>query len=773
VNIACIPVGSVDQTTSAAAMIRIVLKNPPVADGDQNFLKSNCFLCHFLLRVLRNPKIQRGGTGAHRRHGRLKVACRRFAHFSILTTARIGDTGRGDAKFEDDFIRQIRGQKFLRAVLKPAGIRLQRPQGAVKLQKGRRMQLKRAGPRTSRRFPERNEKMGKTIKPRRKRRCSRLLFAAASSFPVVACAQTYNWNVGDGNWGTPTNWSPAEVPAMNDNAYIIDNSSSFTVNYDFLTPGVALNSLVVDNRGAGSNFVTLSFASTLAPSMSATAESVGIVGRGAIIQDSGTNTVSSTFQLGANAGSTGSYILGGTGTLTASCDEFVGDSLGAGTFIQSGGTNNLGAQGLILSGGTGSTGSYTLSGTGLLSAGEEAVGDVGAGSFVQSGGTNNVSAGLYIDGMNSTGSFTLSGTGSLSTYFELVGDTGAGSFIQSGGTNNSVYVVVGPYSDSTGSYSLSSTGSLAGEVEYVGSAGTATFTQSGGVNTAGTAVYVAYASGSEGSYILSGGEVWAPALYVGGSSSRAGGTGVYTVSQAGLLAVTGTLQVWNSGRANLDVPNTTVGNLIVAGNGIVNLNGGLTINYASPANDPVTSIVTYLQNGYNGGAWTGTSGIISTSVAAGSGKPVLSVGYADGNADNGTPAGPNQIIVQYTLAGDANLDGVVNSADLLAVIQNFNKTGTDWANGNFTYIAGGPSTTSADLLLVIQNFNQTLPPPAGSAVTLGGTTIPLNASVQSSDVPLPEPGGVAIAAIAAGGVLARRRRKEFSPPRARRAPRKK
>ena len=113
--------------------------------------------------------------------------------------------------------------------------------------------------------------------------------------------------------------------------------------------------------------------------------------------------------------------------------------------------------------------------------------------------------------------------------------------------------------------------------------------------------------------------------------------------------------------------------------------------------------------------------------------------------------------MKYTLAGDANLDGLVNFNDLVAVVQNFNKSGADWAHGNFQYSA---STNFNDLVAVVQNFNKTLNPAASSGDQLGGGEIALSSSaqIQATDVNLPEPLAAGLLAFGAAGMLKRRRR---------------
>ena len=114
-------------------------------------------------------------------------------------------------------------------------------------------------------------------------------------------------------------------------------------------------------------------------------------------------------------------------------------------------------------------------------------------------------------------------------------------------------------------------------------------------------------------------------------------------------------------------------------------------------------MVAELASGYNGGTWTGT-GITSSSAAANPG--IFSVGYADGNTDAGSIAGQNQVVVIYTLAGDATLAGSVGFSDLIVVAQHYGQTGFDWAGGNFTYDASG-SVGFADLVIMAQNYGDT------------------------------------------------------------------
>jgi hypothetical protein len=180
----------------------------------------------------------------------------------------------------------------------------------------------------------------------------------------------------------------------------------------------------------------------------------------------------------------------------------------------------------------------------------------------------------------------------------------------------------------------------------------------------------------------------------------------------------------------------------------------LTIDYGSNA-DPIQSISSYLQSGYNSGAWNGP-GIESSFVAA---HPGYGIGYADG-ADGvvaGLPAG--EIEVTPTLLGDATLSGSVTFGDFQILAAHFGAAGS-WDEGNFLY---GSTINAADLATLAANI------PSASltsgqlasmdtfAAGLGDTLVPSGVGFQL--VSVPEPATVGLLSLGGIGLLNRRRRK--------------
>ena len=129
--------------------------------------------------------------------------------------------------------------------------------------------------------------------------------------------------------------------------------------------------------------------------------------------------------------------------------------------------------------------------------------------------------------------------------------------------------------------------------------------------------------------------------------------------------------------------------LSITGNGVLDIgNNRVIIDYSSPATDPIASIASWIKNGFYDLAGPQ---IISSDIAADDLASGLSygIGYADGadGAVAGLPSG--EIEIMFTLLGDANLDGIVNSEDFTPFSANVGKNG-GWDKG--TSITMGRST---------------------------------------------------------------------------------
>lgn len=177
---------------------------------------------------------------------------------------------------------------------------------------------------------------------------------------------------------------------------------------------------------------------------------------------------------------------------------------------------------------------------------------------------------------------------------------------------------------------------------------------------------------------------------------------------------------------------------------------GLTINAGAKldlgSNDLVvdssgTSFATIrskIISGYNLGAWNG-EGIVS-SAAASSTTPKTALGYASNavlglGTFSGVSVSGTSILVRYTAAGDANLDGTVNSLDFNALAGGYGiASNANWTQGDFNYDG---KVSTLDFNLLSGNFNQTVASP-----TLGSV--------------VPEPAALVVLPLALG--LIRRRR---------------
>ena len=441
-----------------------------------------------------------------------------------------------------------------------------------------------------------------------------LAIAAAA---ILACAASHAqdyWSVMSGNWSVVENWN-AGLPNSNSDAYIA-NGGTATVT---LPDEMCINLYLGDPTSINAGTIQIS-----AGSLYSLNEYVGNNGAGTFNQSGGVNNIYNSLYVSAASGSTGSYTLSG-GQLLTNSPEFVGYS-GEGTFTQSGGTNTANASGLTdffmpaicLGWNPGSSGSYTLSGSGVLSASMQDVGYSGTGTFIQTGGTNNCgSSGSLWIGLNSGGSgtYSLSGSGLLSATSQYVGYSGTGTFVQTGGTNSlgsngSLYV--GVTSGGSGTCSLSGSGLLSAFTEYIGSSGTGVFNQTGGTNSLGSngSLYLGVNLSGSGVYNLSSsGTLSAFMEYVGSS-----GTGTFNqlggLNSVNYLSIDGlgryqfsggTLEVTGYGLAGqgiFDATNST-GVLNVTGNAIVDLSQATLVNTSSMSLSVGPNSLLLLPAGFN------------------------------------------------------------------------------------------------------------------------------------------------------------------------------
>ena len=410
--------------------------------------------------------------------------------------------------------------------------------------------------------------------------------------------------------------------------------------------------------------------------------------------------------MGQVKGSTSTFTLSGG---TVNVNNFgMGLSTSA-TFIQTGGTMNATFLGINAGGGAGVTSTYTLSGSGIVQTNQLNVNNNGGtGIFTQNGGTNIVNGNIYL-GVNSSigeGIYNLN-NGTLSTHQVNVGNGTKGTFNQTGGTlTASDLVTVGYYFNNP-------------------SVGRDVYTLSGGTLNALAGLQL----DQSGVFNQTGGALRTTLfnLLLTSSSKLSGGTHDCT----DLL-----IDVDN---AKLDLTNQS-----------------MLINYSGTS--PLDNVKMYAGHGYANGAWNGTG--LNSSMAAvnhagaigyGEASDVLSLSGSQTKAWQGYTADATSLLVRYTLAGDANLDGKVDFQDLVRVAQNYGGlVGKYWPEGDFNYDG---KTDFVDLVKLAQNYGGVLP---GEAIP--GAPVGFDEDLKAAFALAPEPGMAWFFAVIGGAVMSRRRR---------------
>ncbi len=154
-------------------------------------------------------------------------------------------------------------------------------------------------------------------------------------------------------------------------------------------------------------------------------------------------------------------------------------------------------------------------------------------------------------------------------------------------------------------------------------------------------------------------------------------------------------------------------------------NNQVLINYGSVT--PISMIANWIDTGYAGGAWNGY-GIISSTAQT---NPNYGLGYADA-ADANNPANlpAGEIKIMYTLLGDANLDGTVNSEDFTLFSEHLGQSGMMWDDGDFNYDG---TVNSEDFTPLSENLGQS--DQIAAAPLLQASPVAAAASTPAATVP--------------------------------------
>jgi hypothetical protein len=241
-----------------------------------------------------------------------------------------------------------------------------------------------------------------------------------------------------------------------------------------------------------------------------------------------------------------------------------------------------------------------------------------------------------------------------------------------------------------------------------------------------------------------------------------GSASTHTLVLKNGVAGTGTIGASGGGTLMLatGTGGSTQGGISIATGGHLDIaNNHLFIDYGAGA-DPFSTLVGYLNTGYNAGKWNGP-GIVSSTAA-------VTSGYGVGAVDAGSIAGKalglssGTIELKYTLYGDINLAGVVNGNDFAILAGNFGKTVTGgWEQGDLNYDG---TVNGIDFALLAANFGKSA---AGGDVVLPASQWAALDSFAAAnglltDVPEPTPALLA-APVVAFSIAGTRRRPRKRP----------
>ena len=165
---------------------------------------------------------------------------------------------------------------------------------------------------------------------------------------------------------------------------------------------------------------------------------------------------------------------------------------------------------------------------------------------------------------------------------------------------------------------------------------------------------------------------------------------------------------------------------------------GLVLDYEGAS--PLATIVDQIKSARAAG-WVGAGigsssayGDASAAVAVAEASVLLAIGDGATAEFMGQTVDGSSLIIRYTKAGDATLDGNVDFADLVKVAQNYGKTTGEgsWSAGDFNYDG---KVDFGDLVMVAQNY--------GGAIDAGAVLgAEFSGEWAAASALVPEPVGV-------------------------------
>jgi T5SS/PEP-CTERM-associated repeat protein/autotransporter-associated beta strand protein len=427
-------------------------------------------------------------------------------------------------------------------------------------------------------------------------------------------------------------------------------------------------------------------------------------GRGDLNVSAGANVTAENVTFAQDAQSSSTSVVDGA-TLGITDQLVIGQEGNASVTVRNGGSMTAGGNAFVGIA-PGVTGAITVTGNGS---------SFTVGSQLQLGGAGDQPGG--------TAPLTVSAGGTASSGGFLV-LFGGGSVNIDGGTVNAGSVVDGVDGTSAGTVGIGAGGVL-NIVGTFDGAFSGVISGSGGITKSGDKFQ-----------ILSGNNT-----YQGGTTVNAGSLGVAHAHALGTggLTINGTGDVVFDSAANLGSA-VRLASLTMAGGATPTGTFDVDDNKMIVAGGDVAAITALVKSGYNGGTWDG-KGILSSSAATNTSAALgiaraEDIGLAGGTFGN-VPVAAGDVLVAYTLAGDANLDSKVDFEDLVRLAQNYNTSGKFWSQGDFNYDG---NVAFEDLVKLAQNYNTSLP-----AGAIPGAPMGFEADWAEAMAMAPEPGGLLMA----------------------------